>query len=78
MASPFFDDLNALDRAVGERRNNPQAIELYGGKTVEMSHYEPDADTFRDEYYYNSRINRLFKKIYDNRGFYFWKPISEA
>ena len=40
-----------------------QYIELAGGKLVRQSYYEPDPITFRDQFYYNARHNRLFKKL---------------
>ena len=43
---------------------NPlQYIERGGAKIVTQSYYEPDPVTFRDQFYYNTRLNRLFKKI---------------
>lgn len=42
---------------------NPHAfVKLFGGKIVPFSNYEPDPITFRDEFYYNTRLNQLFKK----------------
>ena len=38
-------------------------IEMLGAKLVEFSYYEPDANTFRGQYYYNTRENRIYKKI---------------
>lgn len=73
----FFTDLNLLDRSIGEKRNSPMLVELYGGSSIQISYYEPDANTFRDKYYYNSRLNRLYKKV-GRTNLYFWKPISEA
>lgn len=35
---------------------------LNGGKIVEMLCYEPDVSSFRDEYYYNTKENVLYKK----------------
>lgn len=43
---------------------NPiQFIELEGGKMVQQIYYEPDPTTFRDQFYYNARLNLLFKKL---------------
>lgn len=43
---------------------NPlQFIELRGAKIVEELAFEPDPVTFRDQFYYNTRINQLFRKI---------------
>jgi len=38
-------------------------LELVGAAHIPMSFYEPDPGTFRHEYYYNTRQNRLYKKI---------------
>lgn len=38
-------------------------IELLNGKMVEELFYEPDPSTFRDQYYYNTRLNRMYKKL---------------
>jgi len=42
---------------------NLRFVELAGAKMVEESYYEPNPITFRDQFYYNTRINQLFKKI---------------
>jgi hypothetical protein len=43
---------------------NPHIFaELVGAAQIPMSFYEPDPSTFRYEYYYNTRQNRLYKKI---------------
>lgn len=38
-------------------------VELGGAKFVQQIYYEPDPKTFRDQFYYNARLNKLFKKI---------------
>ena len=38
-------------------------IELKGGKFVQQQYWAPDPVTFRDQFYYNTRLNQLFKKI---------------
>ena len=43
--------------------NPHRFIELFGGEMVEVWSYEPDPRTFRGDYYYNARINQLFRKI---------------
>ncbi len=58
---------------------NPHRFaELYGASMVPIMNYEPDAQTFRNEYYYNSRHNRLYKKLMrtGRQTQYFWKPVS--
>ncbi|MEM3116865.1 MAG: hypothetical protein QW136_00460 [Nitrososphaerales archaeon] len=51
-------------------------IELYGGKPVSISFYPPDPMTHRENFYYNSRENQLFKKIKAGKH-YTWKAIGE-
>lgn len=43
--------------------NPTRFIELVGGRFVPIMFYPPDPSTFRDEFYYNARLNRLYKKI---------------
>ncbi len=45
--------------------NPHQFIELYGGSLVKMSAYAPSPITFRDEHYYNTMENQLYKKAND-------------
>lgn len=39
------------------------SVESNGGRMIPFSAYEPDAGTFRGDFYYNTTINTLFKKI---------------
>ena len=50
------------DHPIGGGNPN-RFIELVGGRFVPIMFHVPDPNTFRDEFYYNSRLNRLFKKI---------------
>lgn len=58
-------------RDIVSQRNNHQIgggtpiqfIELTGGVLVPQSFYEPDPSTYRYQFYYNARLNRLFKKL---------------
>ena len=58
--------------------NPHRFVELFGGTVVEAINYEPDPQTYRQEYYYNSRVNQLFKKlkISGDTDFYYWKSIN--
>lgn len=59
--------------------NPHRFVELYGGEMVPISNYEPDPSTFRNLYYYNSRMNRLFKRIEikgDRVSAYYWKSVT--
>lgn len=49
---------------------------LNGAKMVDCIEYEPDPNTHRSEYYYNSKLNVLYRKTQVNSKFC-WKPISE-
>lgn len=51
-------------------------VELYDGKMVESIPYEPDANTFRSNYYYNSFTNTLYKRIVTLNNKKAWKTIS--
>ncbi len=50
-------------------------VELLGAKEVEFWYHEPDPNTFRDNHYYNSRLNKLYVKG-KSGPVYFWKPLS--
>jgi len=57
--------------------HNPiRFIERFGAKEVPIMSYEPDPTTFRDEYYYNSRINVLFRKLPTDDDRVVWKRIG--
>ena len=66
-------------RGSGLGYNPHRFIELFGGKMVETLRHEPDALTFRDEYYYNTRINVLFRRVRVGGvgDFAYWKKMSE-
>lgn len=51
-------------------------VELYGGLLVEMHSYEPDANTFRENYYYNTTNNVLYRLIEVADG-KVWKAVSQ-
>ena len=38
-------------------------LELNGATIIEPTKFEPDPDTYRGDYYYNTTTNRLYKKI---------------
>lgn len=48
---------------VGSGSNPARFVELYGGREVFISFTEPDPVTARSDYYYNSRHNRLYKRL---------------
>lgn len=45
--------------------NPHRFVELHGGTMVEPTAHEPDPATHRQDYYYNSVTNALYKRIYD-------------
>ena len=54
--------------------------ELYGGSTIQLQSYEPDPITFRSQYYYNTSLNILYKKIIsksNNNVTAYWKKVSQ-
>jgi hypothetical protein len=48
---------------VGTGSNPARYAELFGAREVPISFIEPDPVTFRSDYYYNSRHNRLYKRL---------------
>ncbi len=63
-------------RGIREPGGNPHRfLELFGGEEIETFFFEPDANTYRFEYYYNSRENKL-KKKFKNGQLYAWKSIN--
>ncbi|MHA2065094.1 MAG: hypothetical protein ACXABY_12025, partial [Candidatus Thorarchaeota archaeon] len=54
--------------------NPHRFLELVGSKSVVESFYEPDPITFRDQFYYNARLNKLYKKI-NSQPSPVWKQV---
>lgn len=59
-----------IANVVSRRNNEPiggglplRFMELRGAHFVDQLFYEPDPTTFRSQFYYNTRLNKLFKKI---------------
>ena len=56
-------------------------VELFGATPVELLFYEPDPNTYRLNYYYNTKLNKLYKKILtpaigcNSVARYVWKNI---
>lgn len=57
--------------------NPHRFIELFGGEMVECLWYEPDPNTSRSEFYYNTRLNKIFRKKHLGSGVYIWKNITQ-
>lgn len=64
-----------LTRRGGPGNNPHWFTELYHGNHVICMNYAPDPMTFRDEYYYNTRQNKLYKKFIKAEGHYTWKDV---
>ena len=54
---------------------SPATVSMFEN-VVECHFYEPDPSTFRCQYYYNTTLNCLFRKI-DINGCPYWKAISQ-
>ena len=76
-------NLDVLEGILGRRSRysfpgfSHNFIELFHGKPVELLIFEPDPNTYRDGFYYNSRENRLFKKMRAG-NLLVWKDVSES
>lgn len=72
---------------IARYRGNPSTgwnplthMELDGRTPVEISSYEPDPQTSHVSYYYNSRLNILYKKMFVSKpsaSYYVWKRVSQ-
>lgn len=59
----FLQDLIQRQGQRGGGHSTIWELERTGGKIISFSHYEPDPITFREEYYYNTTENILYKKV---------------
>ena len=78
----FLDDLAIRRMAPTAATNsNRLDVELNGGSYVEITSFEPDPATFRDDFYYNAVSNTLYKKIVVSQcngiTSAFWKQASD-
>jgi len=55
--------------------NSYHYVKLLGGNVVHATAFEPDPNTFRQDYYYNVVSNSLYKKKEVSTG-HRWKRIS--
>lgn len=71
--------LNDLFARCGRRYTNPNGniwfLERNGARIVEPLAGEPDPNTFRGEYYYNSIENMLYRKIKTIAETFVWKRM---
>ena len=52
--------------------------ELYGGKPVTIVSYEPDPDSFHENFYYNSSENKLYRLTnISNSSKKVWKLVNK-
>lgn len=63
-------------KRAGIGHNSTRFLELFGAELVPIVAHEPDPNTFRSEYYYNSRINQLFRKLSTLDERIAWKRIG--
>jgi len=59
----FVQDLFNRRKSIKGGNNNIRIVELKGGRVIEPTAFEPDARTYRGEYYYNAVSNALYRKI---------------
>ena len=62
--------------------NPTNFIELFGAKVVPLSFIQPDPSTFREPYYYNTRLNKLFVKEtginpFNNLPISYWRVLTQ-
>lgn len=78
----IFDEIMS-NRGYPSQGYNPQRwVELVDGEEVPMMFHEPDPQTHRTKYYYNSRTNQLKKKIetahpLTGADVIYWKTVND-
>lgn len=71
------DLLERRGKATVSGDSDRTCIEMSGGHVVEMTPFEPDALTFRNWYYYNTKTNTLMRKIVNkSTATAFWKRVG--
>jgi len=72
----FFDELS-------EKRGDPyqgemplNIIELIGSEKIPMLNYAIDPLTSRTDWYYNTRLNVLYKRTFANKNYAVWRPVN--
>ncbi len=77
----FLNDLMSRRNTKRKGHNNIRIVERQGGRIVEPTAFEPDANTHRGTYYYNAKSNTLYRKmvIHKENGIRiaYWQKISE-
>lgn len=90
MSTDATYEMTSFETDLLARRNNQplgggnpnRFIELAGGSDILYQHYEPDPNTTREKFYYNTRTNALHKRIDTTnidtrRAQSIWKQVSE-
>lgn len=72
----FFEELSAVRGQPEEGGNSIRIIEKLGAVMVPVQFYEPDAQTSHTEYYYNARLNILYKRKRLNQFYAIWQPMN--
>ena len=75
----ILDDITKYRSTPSQGYNPHRFLELFGGTIVPIYNYEPDPQTSRNPYYYNSRTNQLFKRmsIIGDTEYAYWLAVSE-
>ena len=77
----ILDEIFKYRDPITEGGNPTNFVELVGGQSVYLSFIQPDPNTFREPYYYNTRLNQLFLKEtgvnpFNNLPISYWRLIS--
>jgi hypothetical protein len=79
----FLSELSQKRSTPGTGGNPNRFVELAGATEVPMTFIEPDPNTARLSYYYNTRLNVLFKNIkaknpITGKTKRHWQPVSQC
>lgn len=84
MTTDSISAANRLDffEILSEKRGKPGVggeplvfLELLGANKIPVLFYEPDALTSRTNYYYNARLNELYKRKVFNKHYAVWFSV---
>jgi hypothetical protein len=59
----FLQDLTTRRGSPSPGHNPIWVIELWGGKIIQPTAFEPDPVTHHDDYYYNAVTNTLYRRV---------------
>ena len=82
MTDNSFQQLAQARGIITQGCNNLKFIELLRGKQILYTPYEPDPETCREEYFYDTRQNVLYRKVsgvnpLTRKAKRHWKRISQ-